>query len=77
MNPVKIHLKVVRTYRIAFRGGREGAFAAPENRMALLGYIVCIVTYIILKKFMNHMMSHHSYLSFYTTPVFLVLATKQ
>ena len=36
-------------------GGREGAFAP-------LGYVVCIATYIILKRFMNHMMRHHSYL---------------
>ena len=47
-------------YRVAFRG-REGAFAPPENRMAL-GYVVCIITYIILKRLMKHMMSHHSYL---------------
>ena len=39
-------------------GGQEG-YLPPENRMAPLGYVVCIVTYIILKRFMNHIMSHH------------------
>ena len=43
-------------------GGARGAFAPPKNKMAPLGYVVCIVTYTILKRFMNHMMSHHSYL---------------
>ena len=43
-------------------GEAKGGICPPENRMAPLGYIVCIVTYIILKRFMNHMMSYHSYL---------------
>ena len=46
---------------VAFRGARGGIYP-PENRMAPLGYVMCIVTYIILKRFMNHMMSHYRYL---------------
>ena len=48
------------TYAGLYLGGREGHLP-PENRMAPLGYVVCIVTYIILKRFTNHMMNHHNY----------------
>ena len=43
-------------------GGGERGHLPPLKTGWPLGYVVCIVTYIILKRFMNHMMSHHSYL---------------
>ena len=39
---------------------REG-ICPPENRMAPLGSVLCIVTYIIFERVINHM-SHHCYL---------------
>ena len=48
-------LNLVLYIAVLHLGGREGAFSP-------LGYVVSIVTYIILKRFMNHMMSHYSYL---------------
>ena len=41
-------------------GRREGAFAPLKTEWP--PDVVCIVTYIILKRFMNRMMSHHIYL---------------
>ena len=43
-------------------GTVRGGICPPWKQDGPLGYVVCIVTYIILKRFMNHMMSHHSYL---------------